>query len=136
MLHKQNSGPKFDFDEWQLLAMQDPDAFEQRRQDCITDLIERAPLPRQRRLRGLQFRIDMERRRARTPLGACIKISAMMWDSFSGPAGLQAALGGLFNQGGLVNNRYYNAYRDTPYHATTHSTPRQSAKILPFVRPN
>jgi hypothetical protein len=78
----------FDFDEWKSLACNDPDAFERRRQAVIDEFLSSVPESRQRRLRGLQFRIDMERRRARTPLGACIKISTMMWDSLVGPQGL------------------------------------------------
>src|SRR5690606_39594129 len=44
------------------------------------------PFPTRRssdlKLRGLQFRVDMERRRAKSPMAACIAISAMMHDSF------------------------------------------------------
>lgn len=78
----------FDFDEWKDLASIDPDAFERRRQAVIDEFLSSVPESRQRRLRGLQFRIDMERRRARTPMGACIRISQMMWDSLVGPQGL------------------------------------------------
>lgn len=82
----------FDFDEWKSLASNDPEAFEQRRQAVIDDFLKSVPESRQRRMRGLQFRIDMERRRARTPLGACIKISSMMWDSLVGPDGLTVSI--------------------------------------------
>ena len=34
----------------------------------------------QRRLRGLQFQVDMERRRARNPMDSCIRVSKMMHD--------------------------------------------------------
>ncbi len=85
----------FDFDEWKTLASNDPEAFERRRQAVIDDFLSSVPESRQRRLRGLQFRIDMERRRARTPLGACIKISSMMWDSLLGPQGLTASIKNL-----------------------------------------
>lgn len=71
----------FDFDTWAHLAEHDKDEFERRRQAAIENLIASAPASSQRRLRGLQFRIDMERRRAGTPLGACVRISEMMWDS-------------------------------------------------------
>lgn len=37
----------------------------------------------QRKLRGLQFHIDMEIRRSKTPMAACIKISEMMHGSLS-----------------------------------------------------
>lgn len=71
----------FDFDTWAHLAKHDKDEFERRRKAAIEELIASAPASSQQRLRGLQFRIDMERRRAVTPLGACVRISEMMWDS-------------------------------------------------------
>ncbi|MCK7583290.1 MAG: DUF3135 domain-containing protein [Chromatiales bacterium] len=51
----------------------DPFAFEARR--LAIDRVVPSPVspPDQRRLRGLQFRIDMERRRARTPMAACLQ---------------------------------------------------------------
>ena len=51
------------------------------RQALIRDLIDQAPDHIQRRLEGLQFQIDMERRRCANPMAACIKISGMMHDS-------------------------------------------------------
>lgn len=78
----------FDFDSWASLARNDPAGFELQRRNIIDAIIERA-LPRQRRrLRGLQFRIDMERRRARSPMAACVRIQSLMWDSLAGPDGL------------------------------------------------
>ena len=47
----------------------------------IEDTIAEAPEACHRRLRGLQFQIDMERRRAGNPMGACVRISKMMHDS-------------------------------------------------------
>lgn len=88
----------FDFDEWARLARTDPFAFEARRLDTIESFLSQFPPPEQRRLRGLQFRIDMERRRARTPLAACIRISSMMWDSLLGRHGLKSALEQLLGQ--------------------------------------
>lgn len=82
----------FDFDEWAALARTDPQAFEARRLALIEDYLGQFPNPEQRRLRGLQFRIDMERRRARTPMAACLRLSAMMWDSVLGRRGLKHAL--------------------------------------------
>ncbi len=72
----------FNFDEWAALAKGDPDAFELRRTQCLREAITRAPNHAKRRLEGLQFQIDMIRRRAKHPLGACIKISNMMFDCF------------------------------------------------------
>jgi hypothetical protein len=115
---KKNS--EFDFDEWVLLASTDPEAFEQRRLDCIESFISQCPSSRQHRLRGIQFQIDMERHRAKTPMAACIKISSMMWDSFSGPNGLATAL-----------NRFTH-----PQQSVKTNLPKpkqQSAKILHFT---
>jgi len=70
----------FDFDEWAMLARTAPDEFEQRRRAVIESLISSSD--HVRRLRGLQWRIDLERKRARTPLQACVRLSTLMWDSF------------------------------------------------------
>ncbi len=82
----------FDFDEWAALAREDSSAFESRRQEYIASAIAEAPLQYRQRLLGLQFRIDMERQRAGTALGAAIRLNAMMWSSFED---LRAALNGL-----------------------------------------
>ncbi|HBF07931.1 MAG TPA: DUF3135 domain-containing protein [Gammaproteobacteria bacterium] len=65
------------------LAKEDPEALERLRQEAIEDLISNAPEQHQRRLRGLQFQVDMERQRAKNPMDSCIKISRLMHDSFS-----------------------------------------------------
>lgn len=70
----------FDFDEWAMLARTAPDEFEQRRHDLIESIILSSG--HVRRLRGLQWRIDLERKRAGTPLQTCVRLSTMMWDSF------------------------------------------------------
>lgn len=80
------------FDEWSNLAANDPDRFELKRKDLLNDFLSQFPESRQQRLRGLQFRIDMERRRAKTPMGACIRLSHMMWDSIEGENGLLDSL--------------------------------------------
>ncbi len=74
---------EFDFQEWAGLAKDDPDAFERKRREAIDAYIARAPEAEQQRLRGLQFRIDMERQRASNPLSACIRINKMMMDQFT-----------------------------------------------------
>ena len=77
-----------DFDTWMELARSDPEGFEAQRRKLIEARIQRAPRARRQRLRGLQFRIDMERTKARTPMGGCIRLSSMMWDSVVGTDGL------------------------------------------------
>jgi len=81
-----------DFDDWADLARRDPGGFEDRRRAVIEDFLARAPERNRAQLRRLQWRIDMERRRASTPLAACYRIYRMMWESFAGDRGLIAAL--------------------------------------------
>ena len=69
------------FDELVKLALEDPAAFERLRQEHIEALISAAPEHTQRRLKGLQFQIDMIRRKNKSPMGACITISKMMYDA-------------------------------------------------------
>ena len=64
------------------LARDDPPAFESLRNELIAELIDSAPEECQRRLRGLQFRLDCIRRLTHTPLAALIKMQALMWESF------------------------------------------------------
>lgn len=71
-----------DFDEWMALYQSDPEAFEHRREALIQKTINNAPEEHQRRLNGLQFQVDMERRRSDSPLQSCMQISSMMWERF------------------------------------------------------
>lgn len=71
-----------DFDKWAALAKSDPEAFEQRRREAIEGYIASVPEEYQQRLRGVQFRVDMERARASNPLSATVRISNMMWSAF------------------------------------------------------
>ncbi len=68
----------FDFDEWVRLAQQDPTAFEALRKEIIEEIIKGFHLDQQRVLEGLQFRIDMERRKSKNPMGSCIRLSNML----------------------------------------------------------
>lgn len=70
----------FDFDAWANLAQSDPEAFEARRRATIDDFIASVPAHRRRRLYGLQCSLDLERRRAKTPLGACVRFHKLMMD--------------------------------------------------------
>ena len=91
----QTTGSDFDFEEWALLAKTDPEAFEAKREQAIAQLIEKATPRMQTRLRGLQWRIDMDRRRSSTPLSSCMKIFNQMWASVYGERGLLDALHGF-----------------------------------------
>jgi hypothetical protein len=68
------------FTYWSNLAKTDPERFERERKEAIEAVILQAPLEKQQRLRGLQWRIDMERSRANNPLSACIRLNKMMMD--------------------------------------------------------
>jgi len=103
----------FDFDEWSALAKAAPEEFESRRHDAIERIISNCT--NTRRLRGLQCRIDLERARARTPMKSCVRISALMWDSFYA---CQTQLKVL-------------AYGQTQHFSSKNEPPLQ-AKILPF----
>ncbi len=85
----ESNADDFDLDEWQRLAVEDPLEFERRREAAIRAVIEQAPPEHRERLLRLQSRIDLERRRAKTPLGATLRLQSMMWERF---AALRAAL--------------------------------------------
>ena len=89
-----NRLPQFDFDGWSRLAKRDPQGFEHRRRQILERLIDSAPAAKRPRLRALQWRIDQVRHRAASPLGACVRLTQMMWDSMAGERGLLAALQG------------------------------------------
>ncbi|MDH5377826.1 MAG: DUF3135 domain-containing protein, partial [Gammaproteobacteria bacterium] len=75
---------QFDFDKWRKLAEKDPEKFEEQRYQLLSRLIESMPgAERKQRMRGLQWRIDMERKRAKNPIDSTLRIYRMMWDSVS-----------------------------------------------------
>ena len=80
--------PDFNFNEWSDLAKADPEEFERRRLQAIEETILAMPKTKQQRIRGLQWRIDQERKLCKSPIAACIKLSSMMWDTVVGEHGL------------------------------------------------
>ena len=70
------------FETLKELANQDPEAFEEFRQQSCLEYIETIPTPHRNRLRAVQFRVDYEIRNAKTPMAGLVKVSAMMHDSF------------------------------------------------------
>jgi hypothetical protein len=78
-----NSVNDIDFDYWAKLASTDPQKFEQLRQDKISATIAKATSQRQKRLRGLQWRIDLIREQHKdSATAACLAISGLMWETF------------------------------------------------------
>lgn len=84
---------RLDFDFLTGLAKSDPHQFELLRKATIEAFIADLPDERQARLLRLQWRIDQVRR-THSPMGACVKISSMMWDHLLGPRGLVGLLQG------------------------------------------
>ncbi len=72
-----------DFDTLKELAEKDPEALERLREEYVQDVIDSAPPELRRRLQGLQFQIDAQRRIHTTPLSSCMKLSQMMYKSFN-----------------------------------------------------
>jgi len=107
----------FDFDAWMNLARLSPREFEEYRLLVIEHTIQSYGNSQQ--LRRLQFRIDAERYRARTPLHACLRLSTIMWDEF---LDLNSALN-QFAHGCLNGQPKYSSIPE-----------RKSASILPFRR--
>jgi hypothetical protein len=72
------------FDELVDMARNDPQGLETLRRSLTDAVITAASSEATRRkLQGLQFLVDMERRRASTPLAATIRISEMMCRSLA-----------------------------------------------------
>jgi hypothetical protein len=71
------------FDELMNLALHEPEKLETLRQSWVEDTISSAPEYFQRRLRGLQFQIDMEREKASNPVSSCVRISQMMHEGLA-----------------------------------------------------
>ena len=83
-----NSDAEFDFDEWAKLAKENPDAFENKRQQMIQDVIDTSSPKIRCRMQGLQWQIDQIRATSTNPMASCLKISQMMWDKTIGEDGL------------------------------------------------
>jgi len=101
----------FDLNEWFKLAEEDIEAFEIERAKLIGQFIESGC--NKRLLNGLQFRINMERRRAKNPLDACIRISQMMNEQFYSEF--------------CPTIKYLNKSKPAP-------TSNHTAKIIPFKK--
>ena len=71
------------FDDLLKLAQENPEALEKFRLEQVELIISQAPIKNQQRLRGLQFQIDAQRAlHINSPMGACLKMSQMMHNSF------------------------------------------------------
>jgi len=71
-----------DFDTLKELAANEPSRLDAILEQQIEQLMARASPDQQRRLRGLQFKIDVQRQLAKNNLDSCIRIANMMRESF------------------------------------------------------
>ena len=71
------------FDPMIRLHTEDPEALEHLRQELTSELVNNASNDTKRRLQGLQFRIDMELRRAGNPTARFLKLTGMMKEAIS-----------------------------------------------------
>jgi len=69
------------YEELREMAQKDPEALERLRLEHVRATINSAPEKYRQRLSGLQFQIDGQRRLAKSPMAACLRISKMMHDS-------------------------------------------------------
>lgn len=69
-----------DFDTLMELAQNDPEAFDRLKAEAVEQTISEANEFSQRRLRGLQWQIDVTVKKAKTPMEGCVKVSEMMHD--------------------------------------------------------
>jgi len=80
------------FEEMASLARKDPELFEKKRKELIQEALSQASPENRERLERLQWRIDRERERAKTPLGACIRLYDMLMEMVYGEGGFLEAV--------------------------------------------
>ena len=70
------------FDVLMELAQNDPEKLEEIRQKLSEEIFADATPHLRPKLEGLNFRINMERQRSKNAMQSCLRISALMHDSF------------------------------------------------------
>ena len=71
------------FDVLMDLAQNNPEQLENIRKSISEEIIQDASPRIRHRLEGINFKVDMERQRSKTPLQSCIRVAALMHDSFT-----------------------------------------------------
>lgn len=117
-----------DFDTMKRMAEEKPEQLEQLRQELAEDIYQQAPAEQRRQLRGLQFKIDMAMRLEKNQMARCVKISAMMHDSFAQLNTYLNTLGEIPSSSTI--NRIYDKARFRQ--AQNPKPPNRGAQILPF----
>ena len=91
---------EFDFDYWCKLAKNDPEAFEKARSQEIDQHISSiSDSTAQERMKRLQWRVEMERKRSKNPMDSAIRIYDMMWEAVGKNFEAIQDLADTFNQG-------------------------------------
>jgi len=70
-----------EFDDLVKMAEKDPAGLEHLRQKITQEVISGAPKHMRERLSGLQFQVDMQRKRQDNPVSTCVTLSSMMNES-------------------------------------------------------
>ena len=71
-----------DFDTLKDLVEDSPEEVERILRANIEQIVENAPASQVRRLKGLQFQMDVQRQLAKNPIDSCLRLSRMMHESF------------------------------------------------------
>jgi len=127
---------KFDFNEWANLHAVDPEAFEQRRGAVLESVIQSVPEGERRHaLEQTLFRIEMIRRRAKSPLKAALDASNLMWESFGKLRENIDQLQKEAQGAGLPSNGLRLIQPEQPKSAFAPAEePHVSAKVIPLGR--
>lgn len=127
-----------DVDTLRKMAIDNPAELELLRRNLAQQIIDQAAPQNRARLQGLQFEIDAHCQTAPNPVAACIKISAMMQESFER---LHSTLNAALETGALdlqpINDTQHRTQASRATYAKTSKTiapqRRSSAKILQFT---
>jgi len=105
------TSPLPSFDVLMELAQNNPEQLETLRKTLTDEIIHHTSPRMRQKLEGINFKIDMERQRCKTPLQSCIKIAALMHDSFDQ---MRTELDALFQPFIIVNKKTImpRPYRD------------------------
>lgn len=116
------------FDVLMDLAQNNPEALEAIRQQMSEEIIQDASPGLRHKLEGINFKVNMERQRAKTPLQSCIRITALMHDSFEQ---MREELDVLFKPVNTPLKLLPEAGCVTSEPLATHT----ASNVLPFIRP-
>lgn len=100
------------FDLVMKLYREDPEKLEKIQRKIVQKLIESAPEEHQRKLKGLQFRVDAQRRLSKNPMQAYLKLSQLFWTE--GFQNFQDALNGDYKYPEPKGNNVISINQDNP----------------------